>query len=122
MHILCGSGLPMGTGKHMPSLPTWLQEVHRAVQAMLQQTPSTQWADVQSELSTQPAPSAFLILAPQLSFAQIAGAWQSVPPTRQVVRQAGAPPAPVVSQMYGAQSTFAGMTQAPWPSQAPGCM
>ena len=68
-----------------------LQDTHPPVQAVAQQTPSTQKLDVQSVVATHPAPMPPLGRMPQLLFVQTAGDTQSVA-VAHVCRQAGAAP------------------------------
>ena len=81
---------------HYQILPS-LHDTHAPVQSAAQQMPSAQCVDRHSVPSTQPAPLAFLTLAPQLPLLQTAGATQSLEAARQLARQAGTPL--VASQM-----------------------
>jgi hypothetical protein len=79
-----GSTWPAGTGEHWPHLPGSRQLTQGPPQALLQQTPSTQWPDSHSAAAAQVAPEAFL---PQLPLLQASPAhWPSpVQPMKQLL-------------------------------------
>jgi hypothetical protein len=69
-----GSGLPSAMGKQVPTRPGRLQAVQAPLQALLQQTPSVQWPEMQPRSLVQGWPFCAL---PQLSLekSQTPPAW-----------------------------------------------
>jgi hypothetical protein len=97
------------TGWHLPRASGLAQKVHLPVQALSQQTPSTQKLEAHWLLAVQSWPSP---LGPQLPFTQALGGMHLSLPV-QLLRQAPA------SQVEGAQESATPCTQVPSPSQRP---
>jgi hypothetical protein len=103
-----GSGESAAVGVHVPTLPPWLQDMHGALQLVLQHTLSTQWLLAHSPLVPHGWPLFFCAL--HIPLAQ----WSPVahcPSFAHVVQQA----APL--HAYGLQLTLVPLTQEPEPSQ-----
>jgi len=108
----CGSALLAGTDVQVP-LPLKLQATQPPVQAVAQQTLSTQWPEPQSASALQAAPLALgphepgIVLVSQLFGGEHCVA--SLQEPKQAVRSG--------LQTYGAQEIAVGVTHAPAPSQ-----
>ncbi len=106
--IARGSARPAATDEQVPARSLWLQLTQAPVQALLQQTPSTQKPDAHWLASVQLVP---VICLPQLPLRHLIPGAQS-PSDAQRVTQALA----AVSQPNGAQIFTAPATQLPAPS------
>jgi hypothetical protein len=107
--IACGSATPAATGTQMPTRSIWLQVTQGPVQALLQQTPSTQYPEAHWLASVQ---GALVCRLPQLPFTHLMLAAQSASEAHWV-RHALV----VASQLNGAQIFAGPVTQLPAPSQ-----
>jgi hypothetical protein len=56
--------IPVGIGAQVPVDPVSAQDMQVPAQAVLQQTPCSQWAEPQSESAAQVAPSPFFAQLP----------------------------------------------------------
>lgn len=109
-HIPRGSATPAAIGQHEPARSVWLQLTQGPAQAMLQQTPSTQYPDAHWLAALQ---AALVARLPQLPFTHFTFGAQS-PSDAHCVKQAPV----LVSQLKGAQTVVAGPAmQLPAPSQ-----
>jgi hypothetical protein len=107
--IWCGSSAPCGVGQQVPTRPLWLQLTQAPAQAVLQQIPSAQKLDAQSEPLLQDPPIGF---SPQLPATHLTVGMQSASEL-QVSTQAFVCP----SQLKGAQICAGPAAQVPAPSQ-----
>jgi len=105
-HIWRGSGEPTATSVHLPMLLLRLQLRQAPVQALSQQTPSTQWLFWHSPSVLQVWPSGF---GPQLSFTQAVLSAQSTAWVATVQDDVHAP----FVQRNGAQVWASGGWQVP---------
>lgn len=108
-HWASGS-CPAGTLMQVPALPGTAHDLQVPVQAVAQQTPCAQNAELQSPFVPQLAPIGFL---PQLPDTQKVPVAQSTS-IEQVVLHC-----PPVPQLKGAHDWLAGAAQVPAPSQRP---
>jgi hypothetical protein len=107
--IARGSATPAATGAQMPGPSVWLQVTQGPVQALLQQTPSTQKPEAHWLASLQ---GAAVCRLPQLPFTHLMFAAQSLSEAH-CVRQALV----AASQLNGEQILAGPVTQLPAPSQ-----
>jgi hypothetical protein len=99
-----------GRGVHVPRVAGSEQLRHEPPQASLQQTPSTQKPDPQSDAFVQTPPGC---LGPQLWFTHAIPAVQSASVAHEGLQAAE-------TQRYGVQSATPGALHVPRPSQVPG--
>jgi hypothetical protein len=109
VQMLRTSGLPAATATHLPGIIGSAQVRQAPVQALSQQTPSTQWLEAHSLASVQVWP---FCLGPQVLLTQAIPVSQSRS-VWQVVVQAPLP------QRNGWQLVTSGGRQVPSPSQVP---
>jgi hypothetical protein len=108
IHVFFGSAAPLATFVHVPIEPSSAHDLQRSVQALPQQTPSTQNPDEHSLLSlAHGSPFGF---RPQVPLMQTAGAAQS-PSLSHELRQAPVP------HRNGKHEVAPGVTHVPAPSQ-----
>jgi len=105
---LSGS-VPAGTAMHRPSLPAIAHDRQLPPHAVVQQTPSMQKPDAQSDAAAHGAPGGF---GPQLPFTHAA------PPTQSAALvQSARHASPVGLHMYGPHESSTAAAHAPVPSQ-----